>query len=192
MEKVKVYREYGEAFYLREVQTGGKTEIATKFSLAYDGSYLKIKITSEQGEGFDCPYSGENDPIWRGDAVEFFVSPYGDLFRYFELDVAPNGGTFFADIINPDGYSGYSHMIDEHDIQKSIKVENGLWETEMKVPFALLLKEGDEKKVHTLPWLFNVYRIYAAKEEYAAFSPTGGDEENFHVPSAFVAMELVK
>ena len=189
MKKVEVFSEFKEEFFLSDTLTGAQPTLWAKFALAYTKDSVKIRIKTQVGEKMVVPYAGDNVQVWRGDAVEFFVSPYGDKEKYFELDIAPNGACFHAKVINPDNCTAYTHLLDVAPIKTTVSVENGVWTTEMQVPFSMLLKEGDADKAHTLPWLFNVYRIDAAHDEYQAFSPTGGVKANFHVPSQFAKME---
>lgn len=182
---------YVDEGHLCEVMTGGATTLKTRFAIAYTDTCLKVRIISETGGQTITPYSGVNVPVWHGDTVEFFVSPYGDENWYFELNVAPNGACFYARIFNPNNREAFFHAEDESGVTAEISMEKDIWTTELTVPFSYVLKEGDEKKVKELPWRFNVYRIDSAREEYAAFSPTGGQKANFHIPTEFAKMQLV-
>ena len=42
------------------------------------------------------PFREDNEDIWKGDAVEVFLSPDGDLSRYYELEVSPHGVRFWS------------------------------------------------------------------------------------------------
>lgn len=182
---------YVEEGTLCEVMTGGDTTLKTRFAVQYTDTSLKVRIISETGGKTITPFSGKNMPIWYGDTVEFFVSPYGDENWYFELNVAPNGAYFNARIFNPNNKEAFSHADDESGVTSTVHIEKDIWTTELNVPFSYILKEGDEKRIQQLPWRFNVYRIDIAREEYAAFSPTGGEKACFHVPTKFAKMQLV-
>lgn len=183
--------EYIEEGALCETVRGGKTTLKTRFSIAYTDTGLKVRVISETGGETVAPFSGASMPVWFGDTVEFFVSPYGDEKWYFELNVAPNGAYFYARIFNPNGMESFSHPDADCGAVSTVQIENGVWTTELYVPFSYILKEGDEKRIRELPWRFNVYRIDIAREEYAAFSPTGGEQANFHIPAKFAKMQLV-
>ena len=182
---------YVEERNLCEVMTGGETRLKTCFAMQYTDTGLKLRVISETGGNPITPFSGVNVPVWYGDALEFFVSPYGDENWYFELNVAPNGACFNARIFNPNNKEAFSHADEESGVTSEIRIENDIWTTELNVPFSYILKEGDEKRIKQLPWRFNVYRIDIARGEYAAFSPTGGEKANFHVPSKFAQMQLL-
>ena len=171
--------------------SGGETTLKTRLSIAYTDTGLKVRFVSETGGKTVTPFEGENVPVWFGDAVEFFLSPYGDEQWYFEMNVAPNGAFFNARIFNPDDKTAFSHAELFSNVTSTVKIEKGIWTTELNVPFSFVLKKGDEKRIEELPWRFNAYRIDIAREEYAAFSPTGGGEANFHVPSKFAKMQLI-
>ena len=183
--------EYVEEGALSEVLKGGETTLKTRFAIAYTDTGLKVRTITQTGGKTFAPFSGAGMPIWLGDVVEFFVSPYGDEKWYFELNVAPNGATFFARIFNPNNRESFSHPDIDCTAKADLHIENDVWTTELFVPYSYILKEGDENRIKELPWRFNVYRIDIAREEYAAFSPTGGEKANFHIPSKFAKMQLV-
>ena len=173
-------------YELVELCQGKKTKFRTKFWVTYTDEKIRFHFVSSYTGALKTPYSGENDPVWRGDAVEVFISPYAKKKQYFEFDVAPNLSFYHCHIINPDGKTAYNHVLDDEPSAESI-VKDGVWEAIIEVPFEIMLKEnaGDFKKI---PWKMNAFRYDAINDEYCALSPTG--IINFHVPAKFLELKF--
>ena len=63
-----------------------------------------------------------------------------------------------------------------------IKIENGVWTTEMFIPYSAMELQGKSlDDVKMLPWRFNVYRICDGNEEYCSFAPTYMEKINFYM-----------
>lgn len=54
-------------------------------------------------ENIVSPFTQDNEDIWKGDAVEVFLSPDGSLSRYYELEVSPFGVRFWGEVTFPRG-----------------------------------------------------------------------------------------
>ena len=127
----------------------------------------------------EMPYSRYNDPVWRGEAVEIFISPYADKEHYFEFDTAPNGACYNAQILNLGDSDVFVRSINKSPVRYIASIEETSYVLEIHIPFSLVLKAGDA--YNDVPWIFNAYRIHDKK--HYAFSPTG--EAGFHVPERF-------
>ncbi|MBE7100528.1 MAG: hypothetical protein E7364_02830 [Clostridiales bacterium] len=173
-------------YELVELCEGKPTKFRTKFSVSYTDEKVCFHFVNSYMGALNCPYAGENEPVWRGDTVEVFISPFGKENEYFEFDVAPNLSYYYCHILNPDGKTAYNHVIDDEPSAETM-VKDGVWEAIIEVPFEIMLKEkaGDFKKI---PWKMNAYRYDAINGEYCALSPTG--EENFHIPKAFLELSF--
>ena len=119
----------------------------------------------------------DNDEIWRGDVVEVFLD-LGDDF-YYEFEVAPNGTTFVAKIVNG------KPLFIKNDFFKSEAVING---NDYKVNMAIDLSKFDNPKFIK----FNAFRIETKgiKQDYIlqALSPTMSD--TFHKRDKFIEFPL--
>ena len=171
-------------YTLVELCEGKPTKFCTKFSVSYTDESVRFHFVSSYMGALNCPYSGENDPVWRGDAVEVFISPFGKEDEYFEFDVAPNLSYYYCHILNPDGKTAYNHALPD-ELSAESAVKDGVWEATLEVPFALMLQEkaGEFKN---MPWKINAFRYDAINDEYCAISPTG--VINFHISEKFLEL----
>ena len=184
---ITIGKAYKKAYNLGLVLQGERPTLGTKFYMSYDEQGIHVRVECEIDENLHTPFDGDGVPVWRGDAVEVFLSPYGRENWYYEFDFAPNGANFHAHIYNPDGWTAYNHgLAPECGVTGEIKIENGVWTTEMFIPYSAMELQGKSlDDVKMLPWRFNVYRICDGNEEYCSFAPTYMEQINFHVSSAF-------
>ncbi|MBE6687731.1 MAG: hypothetical protein E7588_00450 [Ruminococcaceae bacterium] len=136
------------------------------------------------------PYSRYNDPVWRGEATEVFISPGADNVDYFEFDSAPNGASYNAGIHNLGYPQVYVLPLDNCPVRYITNISDGYYTTEVHIPFSFITEHftcpGD------IPWLFNAYRINRDKNGNGtlyAFSPTY--TASFHTPSHFACLEFM-
>lgn len=116
----------------------------------------------------------DNDKLYLASVVEVFLD-VGEK-RYYEIEVAPNGATFFAKILNRN-----IEFIDNDLFESSVHIEGAKYFVTIKVD---LSKIRDFNLVK-----FNACRIEKDKEGntslYALF-PTNC--ETFHVPEKFIKL----
>ena len=130
-------------------------------------------------EAFDSSLNSfsnkNNDVIYNGDVVEVFLD-FGDEF-YYEFEVAPNGTTFIAKILNRN-----IEFIENTFIESNVKVEGNNYFVEMKID---LSKLGGTNNVK-----LNAFRIETKGIEtnyiLQALSPTLSD--TFHVREKFIKL----
>ena len=84
---------------LRNNVTGEKTPFKTILEYSRFGNNMQFRFSCEKSKRFSA-YSEHNEPIYRGDVCEVFICTGEDLSEYYEIEVAPNGATFFAKIKN--------------------------------------------------------------------------------------------
>lgn len=171
-------------YTLVELCEGKPTKFSTRFSVSYTNESVRFHFVSSYTGALNCPYSGENEPVWRGDAVEVFISPFGKEDEYFEFDVAPNLSYYYCHILNPDGRTAYNHALPDELSAESV-VKDGVWETTLEVPFSVMLQEKAEG-FKNISWKINAFRYDAINDEYCALSPTG--EINFHISKNFLEL----
>ena len=161
---------------LLDNRTGKEIEPKTIVSYEIDNSYLKFCF-----EAYDSSLNSfssiDNDELYNGDVVEVFLD-FGDAF-YYEFEVAPNGATFVAKIID-----GKPVFIKNDFFKSNVKVEGHNYFVEMIIDLSKLKQKESIK--------FNAYRIETKgiKTNYIlqALSPTLSN--TFHVRDKFI--ELVK
>lgn len=90
-----------KVYYLRENTTGAEDRgCLFRYRTDNDGFVFFFEV---QDEDMISPFTADNEDIWKGDAVEVFLSPDGNLSRYTEIEVSPFGVRFHAQITNEKG-----------------------------------------------------------------------------------------
>ena len=146
---------------------------------------------------FDCRDAGtvatlvhRDEPLWREDVCEVFLSPFDAPSVYFEFEVNPLGALFDSRIESPEGrretmttdvswnlpgFSGRS------------RVRPGHWSVVLSIPLAPLAPAGIPRT-----WRANFFRIdRGATDELSAWSPPLADPPDFHVPAKFGFLDLL-
>lgn len=162
--------------YLFDNRTGKKAIPETLISYKKENNKLVFEFIAK-----DSSLSGysnkDNDDIYRGDVVEIFLD-FGDEY-YYEFEVAPNGATFIAKIINE------TPLFIKNDFFKSKVIIDG---QTYKVNMVIDLDKFKQIK-HIK---FNAFRIETKgiKQDYIlqALSPTLKD--TFHVRDKFIDFPL--
>eukprot|EP01105_Mastigella_eilhardi_P003711 TRINITY_DN1484_c0_g1_i1.p3 TRINITY_DN1484_c0_g1~~TRINITY_DN1484_c0_g1_i1.p3 ORF type:complete len:226 (-),score=64.89 TRINITY_DN1484_c0_g1_i1:2639-3316(-) len=152
---------------------------------------------------FDCadnnihnPYTDCNDPLYQYSVVEAFLAPADDVknppYKYVEIEVAPTGALFVANIVNTNGEcSGISDELipcNATEIAWSATRDdaNNYWGANLFVPFSLFDHYGKN-------WQGNFFRIDTPKgqsKEYSCWSPTMASPACFHRPKYFGSLVL--
>ncbi len=127
--------------------------------------------------------------LWNRDVCEIFIAPdKNEKNNYFEFEIAPNGEWIDLEIYQNSGeritnFEYDSKMSSAAQIEKdkilmAIKVD---WKAFGRKP-----KDGDV-------WCGNIFRCVGAgaTRGYLAWSPTGTEMPNFHVPEQFGEFEFV-
>ena len=145
-------------------------------------------------------FEGRNQPIYTEEAVEAFLAPGPGVGRYFELETSPRGAFFEARIESPEHHRR-SMVVDTGWVcagwERAVRVRGTLdrrddidhgWSVEWAIPFASLgvapPRTGD-------CWRANFTRIdQALGGQYSAWSPTGADPPDFHLPLRFGVLEF--
>ena len=155
-------------------RTGKLEEPITNFSHEKKDNTLIFKF-----EAFDSSLNSfsnkNNDAIYNGDVVEVFLDLGHDF--YYEFEVAPNGTTFIAKILNRN-----IEFIENTFFESKVKVEGNNYFVEMKID---LSKLGGTNNIK-----FNAFRIETKGFEtnyiLQALSPTLSD--TFHVREKFIKL----
>ena len=131
-------------------------------------------------EDIISPYLTDNEDIWQGDAVEVFLSPDGDLTRYFELEVSPFGVRFFGEIVNSDGKTPRLKKLPPIFEARAERTDEG-YNVHIELPYGELGAVLPEKMA------FNAFRLDKkadGRQLLYALSPTFCN--SFHRPQYFV------
>lgn len=157
---------------LLDNRTGKFIEPVTNVSYEIKDNFLEFNF--EAYDSFLNNFSNKNnDPIYNGDVVEVFLD-LGNEF-YYEFEVAPNGTTFVAKIINKTPV-----FIKNTFFESNVRVEGNNYFVKMKVD---LSKLGEFKSIK-----FNAFRIETKGIEtnyiLQALCPTLSN--SFHVRDKFI------
>lgn len=134
-----------------------------------------------------------DDPLWKEDVVEMFISPV-DLGTYYELEVSPRGTIFDARVTFPGPDRSTMTVDTSWDCEEIAAVvrETGSGarirrEILVTLPFACLTDRPPRKGER---WRANFYRIdrSPAGDSFMAWSPTFATPPDFHVPDRFGAL----
>lgn len=170
-----------ERYFLRENVTG----------TSHDGCLFRFLMESDRFVFFFdvedtdiiSPFQTDNEDVWEADAAEVFLSPDGNLKRYFELEVSPYGVRFFAAISNEDGI----HFEVEKQtpaFTATAELTDAGYRVTIFLPYASL--PGLDKKAMKM----NAFRIDQKPDGTQllyALSPTFCDR--FHRPKYFLGVE---
>ena len=88
--------EEDRTYYLRENVTGAESE-KCRFRCRFGERETEFFFDVKDAD-LISPFQEDNEDVWQGDAVEVFLSPDGDLTRYYELEVSPFGVRFWGEI----------------------------------------------------------------------------------------------
>ena len=152
--------------------SGNFIDPITNVSYEINGNILEFNF-----EAFDSALNSfsneDNDAIYNGDVVEVFLD-LGDEF-YYEFEVAPNGTTFIAKILN-----GNIIFVENTFFESNVRIEGNNYFVKMKID---LSKLGESKNIK-----FNAFRIETKgiKPNYIlqALCPTLSN--SFHVRDKFI------
>ena len=158
---------------LRDNITGLDSSVKTEFSIEQKGKHL-ICLFKAYDSSLTSHGNKDNDELYRGDVVEVFLD-IGEPNSYLEIEVAPNGKKFVANIINKE-----IHFIDNNFVKSKVEIQNNDY---------IVTIDIDLTKLNILkPIKYNAYRIETKgiKENYLllAASPTMCD--TFHVRDSFI------
>jgi hypothetical protein len=145
---------------------------------------------------FDCRDEGtvatlahRDEPLWREDVCEVFLSPFDPPSVYFEFEINPLGTLFDARIESSEGRRETMRS----DVSWNLpglsgrsRVRPGRWSAVVTIPLAPLAPDGIPRT-----WRANFFRIdRGAPDEFSAWSPTFCDPPEFHRGDRFGFLEL--
>lgn len=132
---------------LKENITGEKACYKTEFS--YRKCYKYLRFTFKAHHSALNSYSDKyNDELYKADVCELFIR-YGKENHYYEIEVAPNGATFLADIENING-NFHGNLIDDCFIKTTSKIKKDSYTVKILIPKSYIKTRKIE---------FNAFRI---------------------------------
>ena len=170
-------------FELKDNLSGGAPYQATALCLTEEGGDLVAEfiVSDTHIQSFGEKY---NDPLWKGDVVEVFLSTSEN--RYFEAELNPNGIGYAFMVENKDGLGDIVLTpLDTPPFTATVtRTETG-WKGVYRFSKTALKALGIPANTTA-----NFYRQdYQNETIYlSALSPTG--KANFHIPKSFLSMEV--
>lgn len=132
-------------------------------------------------DGFFAPY----EDVWQGDAVEVFLSPDGDLARYYELEVSPFGVRFWGEIAFSESMRVLKKLPPPFRAEVT-RTKDG-YAVHIRLPLAAL--KGFDRSAMKLNAFCPDRRTDGGQELYA-LNPTRCD--TFHKPQYFLKIRTEK
>lgn len=142
-----------------------------------------------QDAGVVATLTRRDDPLWKEDVYEVFLSPLPEPKLYYEFEVNPLGALFDARIASPEGRRETMAADIAWNCKgfgARVRVRPNRWSALVTIP----LEPMDPQRTCRL-WRVNFYRIdRGERDEYSAWSPTLADPPDFHVPARFGWLRL--
>lgn len=170
------------AFPLRRIEDGAPPRLSTAVRVAVRGGDLLVRFDGRD-RGVVATLTRRDDPLWKEDVFEVFVSPEASPIVYYEFEVNPLGALFDARIESPEGRRETMRVDASWNCPGlSARVERRplRWSALLRIPLAPMARAPSPV------WRANFYRIdRGSPDEYSAWSPTGADPPDFHRPGRF-------
>lgn len=153
----------------------------------WSDDFVYFRFDAEQAEGLnlsvDPAFGSRRMGIWDHDVCEIFIAPdRSEPGRYFEFEVAPTGE--WIDLaIDSTGGDRKTDWDFASGMSSVARIQAGRVSVSMRIPWTGIGRRpaGGES------WQGNLYRCVGTEPDrgYLAWSPTGTDVPNFHVPERF-------
>ena len=172
---------------LIDTETGHKPRLSTTVKIFWNKVRDSVCFQFYcQDNNIVSTMKNHDDPIYKEDVVEVFISETGSLTSYKEFEVSPANVKFDAAIYNnPD--KALQVMTDWHaegwKTDCYVNLEKSQFISVWEIPFKNF---STGTPVKGTEWRINCYRIdrnSAGQDEYTAWSPTG--KADFHMPDSF-------
>jgi Carbohydrate-binding family 9 len=175
-----------EPLALRNSADGSPPRLGTTIRVGARGGALLVRFDGRD-RGVVATLTGRDDPLWKEDVFEVFLSPTDPPAVYYEFEVNPLGALFDARIESPDGRRETMRVDVSWNcpgLSARVRRREGLWSAVLKIPLAPMA-------AGVQAWRANFFRIDRGEpDEYSAWSPTGADPPDFHRPDRFGFLEL--
>lgn len=172
--------------HLNDSTDGSPARLRTAVRVGTRGGALLVRFDGRDS-GVVATFTGRDDPLWKEDVFEVFLSPSDPPAVYYEFEVNPLGTLFDARIESPDGRRETMRADVSWNLPGfSARVHRGEdhWSAVLKIPLAPMSRDV---KV----WRANFYRIdRGERDEYSAWNPTGAEPPDFHRPDRFGFLRL--
>jgi len=173
-------------FHLKNSGDGSPPRLATAVRVGARDGALLVRFDGRDREVV-ATLTRRDDPLWKEDVFEVFLSPGDPPAVYYEFEVNPLGALFDARVESPQGRRD-TMTVDVSwncpGFSARVRRREGAWSAVLRIPLAPM---ADGMKA----WRANFYRIDRGDpDEYSAWSPTGADPPDFHRPDRFGFLTL--
>ncbi len=174
-------------FHLSDSRDGSAPRLSTAVRLGVRNGDLLVRFDGRD-RGVVATLTERDDPLWKEDVFEVFLSPHDPPTAYYEFEVNPLGALFDARIESPEGQRETMRVDVSWNcpgLSARVRRREERWSALLTIPLAPM---GGESAT---AWRANFYRIDRGEpDEYSAWSPTGADPPDFHVPARFGFLHL--
>jgi hypothetical protein len=173
---------------LRNAVTGARPTLSTSVRVGLRGGALLVRFDGRDA-GVVATYTRRDEPLWKEDVFEVFLSPLAEPSVYYEFEVNPKGALFDARVASPEGRRATMAVEVGWNcagLSARVRVRPGRWSAVLTIPLAPMDSSGAARL-----WRANFYRIDRGQpDEYSAWRPTFADPPDFHVPARFGTLQL--
>ncbi|MGH9369855.1 MAG: carbohydrate-binding family 9-like protein [Thermoanaerobaculia bacterium] len=167
---------------LRLSRDGARPLLATAVRVATRAGRLLVRFDGRD-RGVTATLTRRDDPLWKEDVFEVFLSPDDRPAVYYEFEVNPLGTLFDARVESPEGRRETMRVDASWNcpgLSARVRRRPERWSALFSIPLEPL-SPGP-----AAVWRANFHRIDRGNpDEYSAWSPTGADPPDFHRPERF-------
>ncbi|HKA35620.1 MAG TPA: carbohydrate-binding family 9-like protein [Thermoanaerobaculia bacterium] len=167
---------------LRDARNGSTPRLSTAVRVGVRGGALLVRFDGKD-DGCVATLTRRDDPLWKEDVFEVFLSPLDPPAVYYEFEVNPLGALFDARVESREGRRATMRADVSWDcpgFSARVRRRAARWSALLKIPLAPMGGERSDT------WRANFFRIDRGEtDEYTAWSPTMADPPDFHVPAKF-------
>jgi hypothetical protein len=169
-------------FHLSDSRDGSAPRLSTAVRLGFRNGDLLVRFDGRD-RGVVATLTGRDDPLWKEDVFEVFLSPHDPPTAYYEFEVNPLGALFDARIESPEGLRETMRVDVSWNcpgLSARVRRRDDRWSALLRIPLAPM---GEESAT---AWRANFYRIDRGEpDEYSAWSPTLANPPDFHRTARF-------
>ena len=163
---------------LKENTSNGFIKHKTEFKVKEDRDNYYFDFVAFDSSLFSAG-NNYNDDIFDGCVCEVFIF-YGKENHYYEIEVAPNGTIFLADIENINSSTKINYINSCFIKAKAVINENNYL---VNITFP-------KEKIYTKSPLFNAFRIEMENQEQYLYALNPTLCNSFHQPEYFIELKV--
>jgi hypothetical protein len=176
------------AVHLMDATSGARPRLPTSVRVGFRSGALLVRFDGRDA-GVVATYTRRDEPLWKEDVFEVFLSPLAEPRVYYEFEVNPKGALFDARVDSPDGRRATMAVEIGWNcpgLSARVRVRPDRWSALLTIPLGPMDPSG---AAHL--WRANFHRIDRGRaDEYSAWRPAYADPPDFHVPARFGELRL--